>query len=699
MSTNLYNIDSSECLGDALAKINSNFLALEMNVCNFQTDIKSLLDNQTYYQNTSSYIENNFNFILKNYNIFNNAYTVTTELTKYWTDQQLTVYIPPHNISVHSVNIAEIIRVSYLNVNYSPSLYPEYLIANVVKTNFNKLQWKNGALTFSSIDKVIQVKELSHTIYRYFNINGVWQFIESIYCPAAENIPDISNTTNTQLVLSAFNYSYGESTMSVDIAASISSSAGYASVPSTDYLSWSWYIDSTTTNIPVTAVSVSNVAVNPGDLTSANDNNIVRFTIAPNTFSTADSLSSLNVICYDYSNDSVLVAATAVEVTNIPDTNLFDVGFTIYQNNVIIGDSSISTLTRTTANNTFTFTPSIYTVPHTEQYRLLWIVHTPTRSYSTDTQPLLVQMRETGLTTVTLCAYNVTSGGWGAPHSRSKTINLYQLNNYKAPEFIIYPSRAWSTNLQKFVDINNSNYLTVCQSPSAYGYKENNTEIFTVSATQGYNTYVWSVGNYILSSASNITTLTIPYSAGLYELDGAVVSLTAFNDYFPAKEGINYNTSSGVAVYPITASTDNTKVNAFMHNPRIVEYDNIIFNYDLNTFDYDLAKDNKIISTQTFTVFNNLLPTKLLGGTVNYTLFTDMWTAVNTTPASNGIYELFCLNEGDSSSYLAVDVSRTTNLTLSACAVVNAKITDNANNKRKTVPVSVCFSPSRPEYR
>ena len=134
-SSRIYNINENECLGDSLTFINTNFKILDILACNLQTNVQDFVSYSTTVRENSAYIDDAFYYLERQSNSFNTAYNIVKELGKYWNGYQFTVYAKPHYFSPHIVNIAEIIRISILNIDYKASNYPDYTIVNVIKTN------------------------------------------------------------------------------------------------------------------------------------------------------------------------------------------------------------------------------------------------------------------------------------------------------------------------------------------------------------------------------------------------------------------------------------------------------------------------------------------------------------------------------------------------------------------------------------
>lgn len=696
MNYDLYTIYSTDCLGDALPKINSNFLLFDLLACNAANSNNLIKYNLTNVAADSLVIADAFNYILQNCYIFNNVYEVTKELYKYWVDQQLTVYIPQHYIAPNINNVAEIIRTSFLNKNYTPINYEPFTIINAVKTDFNRAPWLENKITFVTVSDVIQVKELSHSIYRYINLNNKWNFIETINCPVAD-IPDtLTDATSDKLFLSAYNTQTYETYTTVDISAMLLSTSGTL-VPFTakDYISWEWSINNITASLPVSGKSQNNLSINLESInTISNAANITLF-IEQGTFNDVATLSTLNVVAYNYTDTNLKISSIPFIINDRPSKNLLDVYFTVNQGGTIIGDSNITTITRTSRYNSYTLASYVNSKPHTEQYNTLWIINTPTKKFTLSDRVIDFQLREIGLTTITLCAYDVFSEGWGREWDVSRTIKFYQpAAAIFSPEFLVYPTRAWNSTTQQFIDIDSTNFLTYCAAPTAYGYRKDLTESFNISATPGYNLYVWSTSNRILSTTSNTLILNIPYSDGLYLDTGAVISLTAYNDYFPIDgEGVYYKMNSSTYIHPITSSTSNFNNNIFMTSPRIVLHDNIEFVFKLNAYNIDLLTSSKISTTQKISVINSSLPTKIISGNVNYSLYTCDWKAEAVVNIQETDADLFCLKQGDAVSFLTVDPTGITNLRLSAVATAYLHI-DDPLNPRDIIALPLSYAPT-----
>lgn len=692
---NVYPILPSECLGDALAKINSNFLLFDVLACNANNTFNLIKNNVKDLQAASIEIENAFEYVLSKCQIFNTAYQITSELYKYWIDQQVTVYIPQHYIAPNIANAAEIARVGYINKNYNPTNYSSYTILNAVKTNFNRAPWQAAAPSFKTADSFIQVKEISHSIYRYINLNGRWNYFETIFCPSAAQ-PDILDEPSvcTKLILSAYNFRTFENLTLIDASAMLSTVAGVTAFAADDYISWEWNINNVSTTLPVSGESQTNKLINIENINTIADAAAITLSIEQGRFSDVATLSTLNLIAYNYRDTGMRIAETSLTLYDMPSRDLLDVYFTISENNVLVGDSNLTTLTRPNLYNTFRFDSYVKTKPTTNKYKTQWIVNTPTKHNIISSDILNINLREKGLTTITLCAYDVFSSGWAREWDISRTIKIYQLDASQInPTFFVFPTRAWNGPTQQFIDINSTNYLTHSTAPTAYAYKSNLTESFNVSATSGYDQYVWSVGNTMLSTASNTAVLDILYSDGLYLSEGATISLTAYNTYYPASNNsITYITSTGTYTYPITSATDNNSSNAFRRSPKIVSHNDAFFQFALNEYEFDISTNNQIIAYQEINVKSATLPTKIVGGSVKYSLYTCDWMSDTVVDINENPVNLFCLREGDSKSVLTVDATNITNLKLSAVATLLLHIDDPVHS-RDIVETVLSYAP------
>lgn len=696
----VYKIETyRECLGDTLSKINTNFKTLDVLACNLKHTTDNFVNSVTLLQQTSAYIEESLEYVLKNSNTFNTVYNATRDLAKYWLGTQFTIYVEPHYISPHIVNIPEIIRVSVLNKSYNPVLYPENCIINVIKTNFNRKDWPYTTVTLSAISAVKEVKEISHSILRYFNHNNQWNHYETIDCPAVQDIT-VPDPSSSILFLSAHNLQIGETTKSIDFVAKLSTVAGFIDLPSQDYFTWEWYLNSADTyNIPVTGVSlIPGIAgeirgsVNPITAVSS-----VRVTVGLDSFTETPTFSTLYVAGYNYTDNTLKTAITSLSFGSVPDKSLFDVYFTVNHGGVQIGDSNSESITiENTLPKTFILDAFIHTSPHTENYNIVWILNDGTTTTRSSNRQEKLFLPGAGTGTVTLCAYDAYSLAWGDKHSVSRTVRINNVAPQASPEFIIFPRYTFAPGYE---ELNINNYSAKVQAPTAYGYRSSFTEQFCVSATTGFNKYNWQVGNYYFSTTKNVDFLTIPYSEGLLDPQGASVSLTAYNNFFP--ETINtttYTTVYGVCSYPIFASTSSININPFKTNPRLVPYETAELYYDLNVFDIDLSKENKLISTQSVYINTVDSPLKVVGGKVTYQMSTDLWSTTAETSAVDGVFQIFCITSGDPAVPNYVNARTVTTLSLSACADIIVQIPEPEG---EWLPMTqrVCFAPLRPELR
>jgi hypothetical protein len=706
-TTRMYQIESSqECLGDALAKINTNFKALDILTCNLEHTVSNFSNNLTTIREVSSFVETAFDYVLKNSNTFNTVYNVTKELAKYWLGVQYTIYVEPHYLSPYIINLPEIIRVSVLNKSYQANLFPEYSIINVVKTNFNRKEWPSTTVTLAAVSAVNQVKELSHSILRYFNYNNTWNYYETIECPTAP-APEIKEDKSSVLIISAHNIKHLEGFKSIDYTALLSTSLGFINLPSQDFFSWEWYLnDSETYNLPVTGVSIvpgagsSVIGEVRGVVSPITAVSSVRVTVGLNTFTETPSFSTLYVAGYNYTDNVLRSALTSIEIGDMPDRSIFDVYFTVKSAGVLLGDSDYESITiestTPTTPTTYVCEPFIQTSPLTEQYDILWSFTTSTGTLTSNKRTETFTLPDAGTGFITLCAHSAFSLAWGDTHSVSRTVRVNSIPFQTLPEFITFPRYTFTPHL---TELNITNFKTFVSAPTAYGYRTSQQEEFCVSAVPGYDVYKWQVGDYVYRTTKNVDYINIPYSEDYTTPDGAIVRLTAHNSFFPESISSNtYTTTTGFANRPITATTTKTSLDPFKRNPRGVSYDEVVLEYDLNIFDIDLAKENQIISTQKLFFRTPATPVRILGGDITYTLATDHWLATSKTSAVDGMFGVFCISPGDPFVPYSVDAKTTTVLNLSACGDIVVQIPSETGEWLPEIQ-RVCYAPLRPEFR
>ena len=695
----LYNIDSSfECVGDALSKFNANFKTLETLTCNLQTKTKGFTESTSLVRNNSAYIDEAFNHLLEKHDTYTLISNITDTLYKYWRGYQFTVYAKPHYFSPNITNIPEIIRVTILNTDFKASSYPENTIVNVVKTNFNRRPWPDTDITVTAVSAVNQVKELSHSIYRFISYNNTWKYKDVIECPTQGPITTFENNTGLVLNISATNFNKIDQYTTIDVVARLSGAGGFVNLPATDFFSWEWFINSDKSyNTPISATSMV-PGVSPklnihGTVNNIQDVSSIRLYIEPGYFTDVPATSTVYVAGYEYTDNLMRSSLINFDVKDVPDPSIFNVYFTVTEQGVLVGDSNSFAISREdTSDRTYTFTPYIYTAPHTEEYELLWSIYDGTEFTQIRSREPEISIKGKDSLVVILSAYNVYSLAWGDSQSTSALVTLAQSDNITAPEFIIYPRYVW---VPDFTELNENNY-TLASAPTAYENRISLTEEFYVSATPGYNEYVWAVGDYTHTSISNVALLEIPYSAGLAESGGVVVTLTAYNIYFPRENSsLTYITPTGTRVKPITASTNNTSNNPLKHNPRLVSYAEPVFEYSLENYDIDLSEKGTVTALQNIYI-DKSSPVKIISGYVNYVLSNDYWSAQTTVGIDSGKSNLFCLSQGDEFKEYTVNPSIVNNLTLSACATLITKIKDPLN-LWGAATATYCFAPIRPE--
>ena len=722
MSTSrIYEINERDCVGDTLVYINTNFKILDVLACNLKTITEEFATNSTYIQNNSAILDESALYLAEKSESYNSAYKITKELAKYWLGYQFTIYAKPHYFSPHLVNISEIIRISILNVDYKASNYPDYTIVNVIKTNYNKKLWPTPIPPATAIeiiprDDIQQIKELSHSIYRYISVDNGWKFVESIVCSESEEPIQAISSTDV-LVLSAFSTKNESSIQKFNFTAKISSTTTFAvsNLPITDYFAWDGYINNVNLQqINISARSLTNTSLTAilGVIHPISAISSIEISIDTGTFTETPEISTLYIAGYDYTDRAMKKALVTLDVFGFPDRSILDVYFDIaeYKGGTEhkIADTTVKTFVMPSTATTIKVTPYIFTQPRTEEYELMWIINDYVNPpvTSRDTIKDIALGNNVRRTTITLCALDVFSLEWGGYYNVSKSIDIYQ-RPFKAngtlielpPEFIVWPKYAWSYG--DYVDLT-PDYYTLVEAPTAYANKKSLSEQFYVSATSGYDYYCWSYAGSSVETTSNISIFDIPYSLELASVTGMPITLTAYNTIFNKEnKSINYKRPFNfVGTYPITASTVSySPTNLYKTHPRILPYDDVSIWYDLNQFDFDLVDINKIISNQLIYNENEWSPVKPISGIITYSMSNEYWTVQKTVPATNAIIDLFCISVGDATVPYYVSPHNVNALNFTASATLVSQINPGESSLWFPATSQVIFAPFRPEFR
>lgn len=685
MNINPHIIYSNDCLGDALPKINANLQSQDILTCNLLSRIETLDANLTDFANVSAYIDKQLIYLRDNFNKFNTAYSTASKLYPYWSAKQFTIYLPPHLFPPGITNLPEIIRTSYLNNNLSPSLYEDFTIINAIKTDFNKI--KQPITTLNT-----DIKELSHTIYRYINVDKMWRYADTILCPVAPQAMLSTDTFNEFFNLQINKIEKINNKIKIELLCNLITEEGIENLSDNDLISWDWSIPSIDNNtIPISGYSIAtydNIQVK-GVVNRAGEANLIVVEIDPPTFTQTPNTNIIHITSLLYSNKYTQTATVTAALIDVPDVSLFNIEYDIYEFIYPIGDASINTITRVYDLNKlykFTIKPKINTKPHTSEYTIKWIIREGEDYTEYIGEELTFTLSKLGLTTVT-CSVTVDSIVWGDVNNLRKTINFYLLEKSIEPiDFIVFGKTLWSPTR---IDISPEEFYKYKPKPVSIRNKKNNTEFFYVSATPDiYDTYVWQVGSMLYKTTSSVSLLEIPYEEGLNNENGINIRLTAYNAYYPESNNTVYSyTSFGIQTNPITATTYSEHSNDFKKNPRLIDYGTYQLQFTTNTYNIDIASNSNTISiNQTISSIDSLI--YIVDGVVNYTLSSTHWVAGVSALPVNGVYDLFCLKTGDSTIPLQVDSSGCTDLILSACAVLNV----NIDKDWQTVQQIVCAS-------
>jgi hypothetical protein len=715
MSSNskVYSIDARECPGDALAKINANFIALDTAICNLQTTSK-YFDKKTEELNSQLEVFlYDATVIAEKENLYTRVYKTIQSLSSYWRSKQYTLIVPPHFLSPFITNKPEAIRVSVVNKRLPIADYPDYTIVNAIFINYSKNKWTNDTVIFPSLSSIPHLNELSVTIYRYIKTDSGWMFVESIKhedSPVAT--PGVIDASNS-LLLTAVNTTTDGIYKYITLNAKLSSTGGaITNIPSTDYMSWDWYInDSQITPLPISSTSLSpgggsysgNGAVMPVSAISS-----IRLQILPNTFTDLPEVSSLYIIGNNFSDNVTRSSIITLPIVDVPSKDVLDLKLSVYDTTyaapgaigTYIGNSKeTSSIVRQTPNaRKYRFDPNIYIKPATTSYDIAWkideysdkcIFNTTTPISSTTflgTNSVEIDLQEDRTAVVTVCAYNIDSIAWADKHTIYNTVQVTNTSDVVTPlkvDFVLFSKYAWVPEL-KVVDV--SNYTTTIPT-TAYGGRTDLTAEFYVSASPGFSSYVWNAGTYTLSATSNVSLLKIPYSIDMFSETGLPVSLTAYNTCIPTtNKTLTYIDVNGLQrTHRNTSSTSITSTNIQKQNIRLLPYEQVRYSYLLlSDSEQDISNSNSIRIRQYIKPLNNINVTDFVSGTVTYNVSTSTWSTDITIPAQDGDFTIGCLRDGDITLPLHVDGFSTTDITISATSLFTTTLKDS-NSEWETV--------------
>jgi hypothetical protein len=380
----IYSISSVECVGDALPKINANFLALENAICNlntssfeFERKIEELTSNLGAFAYDADYV-------IEKENILTRVYNTIKTLSPYWRSKQYTLFVQPHSLSPYLVNKAEAIRVTTVNNKLRPEEFPDYTIVNAIHINFNRENWPTApTITYPSLSATPTLDELSLTIYRYIKTtDNRWQFIEQIEhkdSPAATVEVDPTAT----IVISATDTFSDEDHIYLNLTAKLSSSGGISDIPATDFFSWEWYInDSTTMSLPISCKSLvpGKEYEGSGAVASVQDISAIQLKIKPSKFDDLPTVSALYIAGYDFGNGVTRSTVKTIDIGDKPSRKILDTSFDIYDatidpvsQGVYIGNSrDIGTILRSNSSRVYKFVPRFLSIPQTSQFNMVW---------------------------------------------------------------------------------------------------------------------------------------------------------------------------------------------------------------------------------------------------------------------------------------------------------------------------------------
>jgi hypothetical protein len=179
----IYNINSSECVGDSLSKHNYNTLSLDTTHCNLSSTYFTIQNNYwSVFMDLSDNINkfNEFASIFANPSRLNRASSATSYLSSYWQQSELTLTFP---INIYQLDG----RVKYyidenfdlenlkgyafnkLNSTYPPNNFIVNTKANVVfllySNNTNRSSVVTNSISFGITNKIFNITARKEDVY------------------------------------------------------------------------------------------------------------------------------------------------------------------------------------------------------------------------------------------------------------------------------------------------------------------------------------------------------------------------------------------------------------------------------------------------------------------------------------------------------------------------------------------------------
>lgn len=444
-----------------------------------------------------------------------------------------------------------------------------------------------------------------------------------------------------------------------------------------------------------------------------------------------------------FSINKPIVGDFNLTLQDYPEANLFVTDFTTtYQgySSVVIADTRLNQKTVTRPNTdlkTYKFNAYNDLLPQITSPRIQWTITNNLGNVFTLSSSQFSNISSVNYTLasnatsahVTLSALSATILGWENAYNLSTSLTIYILPsstfNTKT-EFLVAPPYTWLQGNSGYITLIDQNNFTLAFAPTAYGNKNSNSQEFYVSANKDFDIYKYTFGSSqsaLPEINSRLCAIELPYNSELFASSvvinnssfggGCLISLTAYNQFFPETNGITFTglNASGLYVgsFPITAKTipfdynfsPNTIEN-FKKSPLVIPYEFV--NLAFSTVDVYLEFDYNVITQQNvvfdpitaidldYNVFVGIVQTlspinsagnpvrsiqDLEDGVVTYILESPNWTYYIDIPASNGIYQLFNLSIGDATKPLNINPYVYNTLKLRATATFPIQIPDS----------------------
>lgn len=488
----------------------------------------------------------------------------------------------------------------------------------------------------------------------------------------------------------------------VTLTANIPYKGRQYNLPLDTLLYWEWNYDNELdpSFVPLTSKSIFNdTDYNFGETNISQEISGLRFFINPEKSLTTPVAVDVKISVFTTDTIFPFSATYEFDVDDFPAKEIFnadfDVRYNAFPNDIILNTRNGDTVLTREDNGTTLYDLKANTdiVPFINATDYRWDIlrsTNPTVSTVFGLTSIRLDTANTYQTDVTFTVLSAFPEGWTFPHNVSKKITIYTVPTVdfnKFPSFILYPQFAW-LNSPRLTILDNSNFESFAASTTAYAYKKSNSEIYNVSASPLFNTFLYGYGddrNYINELNSSSGQIEIPYTSEFFSNTGLTIHLTAYNALYPKNTPLLYKTiESGNLItrsYNITARSipySNSTSNAlkYFQNPKLVDYNSISYTFSATITSYDLDVNRTVVVNQK--VFTNPLNSPATvqsnNSTITYILSTSKWTSIKNVPPIDGTYPIFILNVGDDANELTVNGTTINSLYLNATANLNIKI-------------------------